>query len=165
MSLTIATYHTSQIPLSLVEQIADSLTRTESGTQQDMAQLYRCLSGQCPTDRMPEYEMSLATIVNPITDSLDCIGWASATQWNNLACLQAFVAADYRNMGLAAALASALVIDKHLSQENPLGVFSEEIARVAARLKFQDIRRYRRCDDGWVRTERLFDEPRGLVSQ
>lgn len=167
MSIQISCYHTDQIPLSLIEQIVAELTREGSVTQREMRQLVQCRIGNSPSDLGPDYFLSLATKTNPYSDSLDCIGWASATQWENVLCLQAFVAEDYRNKGLATALASCLVVDNHLSQEMPLGVFSDETARIAVRLKFLDIRRYRRCDDGWVRSERLFDDvsPRGLVER
>lgn len=168
MSIQISCYHTDQIPLAIIEQIIASLTREGSVTQREMRQLAQCRIGNSPSDLGPDYFVSLATRTNPYSDSLDCIGWASATQWESILCLQAFVDTEYRNMGLASALASCLVVEKHLCQEMPLGVFSDEIARIAARLRFTDIRRYRRCDDGWVRSERLFDDvstPRGLVER
>lgn len=167
MSVQLAVYHTDQIPLGLVEQIARELTRRGSVTQREMHQLAQCKIGNSPSDLAPDYFVSLATTTNPYSDSLDCIGWASASLWENIMCLQAFVAPNYRNIGLASALATCLIADNHLSQEMPLGVFADEMARVAVRLKFTDIRRYRRCDDGWVRSERLFDdvpEPRGVIS-
>ena len=169
MSFQIAVYHTDQIPLGMVEQIIREMTNPNSQTQREMRQLYQCLIGNSPSDLSPDYWMSLATTTNPYSDSLECVGWASATQWENIMCLQAFVAEPYRNMGLASALSTALVADNHISQEMPLGVFSDHMARVAVRLKFQDIRRYRRTDDGFVRSERLFDDiavaPGGLVER
>lgn len=168
MSVQLSCYHTDQIPLGMVEQIVRELTRTNSQTQREMAQLVQCRIGNSPSDLGPDYFLSLATKTNPYSDALDCIGWASATQWESILCLQAFVAPEYRNKGLATALTSCLVVENHLSQEMPLGVFADETARIAVRLNFSDIRRYRRCDDGWVRSERLFDDvsaPRGLIER
>jgi GNAT superfamily N-acetyltransferase len=163
MAFTIAVSMTDDLPLSVVEQMRDSLTKRGSVTNDEMHRLASGMLGGMPADLMPRYPMAVASRLHPYTGSLDCIGWASATLWDRTLCLQAFVAEDYRRMGLASALASALIVDGHLTREMPLGVFSDEMVRIAQRLGFQDIQRYRRCDDGWLRSERLFDaEPRGV---
>jgi len=167
VAIQLAVYHTDHIPLGIVEQIARELTRHGSATQREMQQLARCKTGNSPSDLAPDYFLSLATTTNPYSDSLDCIGWASAAIWEGIPGLQAYVADNYRNMGLATALTSCLIADNQLSQDMPLAVFADETARIAVRLKFSDIRRYRRVDDGWLRTECLFDDvstPGGLIS-
>lgn len=165
MAFSISVSQTHDLPLSVVEQIRDSLTQEASATNDEMRRLAGGMVGGMPADLMPDYPMAIATRLHPYTGTLDCIGWASATLWDRVLCLQAFVAEGYRNKGLASALASALVVDGHLSQEMPVGVFSDAMVRIAQRMKFQHIHRYRRCDDGWLRSERLFDDdhsPRGL---
>jgi hypothetical protein len=164
MAFSITTSLTTSMPLSVVEQIRDSLTKRGSVTNTEMHTLAGGMIGSIPSDLMPEFQMSLATKLHPYTGSPDCIGWASATLWDKTMCLQAFVAEDFRRMGLASALACALVVDGALCQDMPIGVFSDETVRIAQRLRFQTIHRYRRCDDGWLRSEHLFDDPspRGL---
>lgn len=166
MAFSISVSQTQDMPLSVVEQIRNSLTKRGSVTNEEMHRLASGMTGGMPADMMPDYPMAVATKLHPYTGMLDCIGWASATLWDKVLCLQAFVAEDYRKIGLATALASSLIADGQLSQDMPLGVFSDEMVRIAQRLKFQHIQRYRRCDDGWLRSERLFDDddhsPRGL---
>ncbi len=159
MSLNIEVTTTQRLALNLVEQIESGLTNAGSVTNQEMRTLRLGMLGTIPADLMPDYPMSIATRTDPYTDLLEVIGWASVTQWDRVLCLQAFVATKFRSMGLATALASALVADGQLSQEMPLGVFSDDIVRIAKRLRFQQVIRYRRVDDGWVRSERLFDDP------
>lgn len=164
MAFSITTTTTPNLPLYVVEQIRDGLTKPKSVTNEEMHRLASCMLGGMPADVMPDFSMAIATRPHPYTESPDCIGWASASLWDKVVCLQAFVAEDFRRMGLASALSSALVVDGLLSQDMPLGVFSDEMVRIAQRLRFRNIQRYRRCDDGWLRSERLFDDPspRGL---
>lgn len=158
MSLSIITTHTLGLPISVARQIRDSLTNGDSQTQREMDAVICCLTGSLPADMAPDFPMAIATVTNPYTDEADCIGWASATVWDKEICLQAFVAKDHRNKGLATAMTSALVVDKHLSQDMPVGVFSDECARIAKALCFKAIHRYRRCEDGWLKSEAVFDE-------
>lgn len=161
MSLTIATTTTQNLSLDVAGTIRDRLTKHGSVTQQEFHRLIQGLLGHMPADLMPDYYLSVCLRENPYTSASECIGWASATNWDNVMCLQAFVDEDYRSMGLATALASALVVDGILSRDNPIGVFSDECVRIAQRLRFTTIFRYRRVDDGWLRSERLLDNDRG----
>jgi hypothetical protein len=161
MSLTIATTTTRDLSLSIAGTIRDDLTKPGSVTHQDFYRLLQGMTGNMPADLMPDYHLSICLRENPYTSATECIGWASATDWDRVMCLQAFVDEDFRSMGLATALASALVADGILSRDNPIGVFSDECVRIAQRLRFHTIYRYRRVDDGWLRSERLFDNDRG----
>lgn len=153
MSLTIQTTRSTHLPLKIAQQIRNNLTNANSVTQQDMDAVIRGMLGQYPADHMPDFSLAVACVSNPYTDENECIGWASATVWDRINCLQAFVDPAYRNKGLATALASALLVDNMLGQDMPLGVFSPECDRIAQRLAFRDIKRYRRTDEGWLPTE------------
>lgn len=156
--LQIAVQHTESLPLSAVADIIRHLSNKGSQTQRDMQQLAQCLIGNSPSDLAPDYWLSLASKSDPDSDTTDFIGWASAMVWEGVPCLQVFVHPNYRNKGLGTALASCLIADNHLCQSMPLAVFAEGAARIAVRLGFRDIRRYRRVDDGWVRCESLTDD-------
>lgn len=158
VALLISTTRSSELPLHVAETIRDSLTKERSDTQRAFQEIVCCMLGSQPADLMPDYPMAIALRTDPYTDQLACIAWASASVWDRSLALQAFVREDYRRKGLATALASALVADGILHPEMPLAVFSDECVRIAQRLGFQQIQRYRICDDGWIRSERLFDD-------
>jgi GNAT superfamily N-acetyltransferase len=157
MSATITTTRTTELPLHVAEEIRDRLTKQGSPTNEDFHVIVGGMLGRIPADNMPDYPMSICLRMDPYTDAIHCLGWASATLWDSSLALQAFVDAEYRGQGLATALASVLVVDGILTRQMPIAVFSDECVRIAQRLRFPDIRRYRRVDDGWVRSERLFD--------
>jgi len=167
MSATITTTRSSELPLSVAETIRSSLTKKGSDTNRDFETI---VNGMLEVkDSLPDYPMSICLRLDPYTDALHCIGWASATLWDQSLALQVFVDPEFRGMGLATALASLLLVDGILTTEMPLAVFSDSTVRLAQRLEFPDIRRYRRVADGWLRSERLFDEeppaPRGIEGQ
>lgn len=157
MSVLISTTRSSELPLTAAETIRDSLTKPGSATNRHFQEIVRCMLGSQPADLMPDFPMAICLRSDPYTDSLRCVGWASVTVWERCLALQAFVAEDCRQMGLATALASALVVDSILNKEVPVAVFSDETVKIAQRLRFSEIRRYRLVDDGWILSERLFD--------
>lgn len=161
MSLTIMTTSSTSLPLRVVEQIRDELTNRGSQTYDEMHQISRGLTGQFPADMMPDFPIAVCLWTSPYTDDLEAIGWVSATNWDNIHCLQGYVAPDYRRMGLATALASALLVDSLLCRDNPIGVFSDEFVQIARRLRFSTIYRYRRTQDGWLKSPRLLDHEQG----
>jgi hypothetical protein len=165
MSLTIFTTTSTMLPLRVAEQIRDKLTRKDSQTQQEMEVVCRALTGSVPSDMAPDFPLAICLWTDPYTDEQECIGWASATNWDSVSCLQAFVASEYRRMGLATSLASVLVVDGLLFLGNPLGVFSDECVRIARRLRFRTIYRYRRTEDGWLKSQRLLDDERNESGQ
>lgn len=165
MSATITTTRSNELPLAVAETILSSLTNQGSDTNKDFERIVNgMLEGG--KDSLPDYPMSICLRLDPYTDALHCIGWASATLWDQSLALQVFVDPEFRGMGLATALASLLLVDGILTTEMPLAVFSDSTVRLAQRMKFPQIRRYRRVADGWLRSERLFDDepptPRGV---
>lgn len=158
MSINITTTRSIDLPLGIAEEIYNNLTNPKSDTQRQMFEVLRSLRGDRPLDSAPDFSMSICLRPDPYTDLLQCIGWASVTEWDRCCALQGFVNADYRGMGLAGALVSSLVVDGILRSDVPVAVFADSFVRIAHRLGFQDIRRYRITDDGWVRSMRLLDD-------
>lgn len=156
MSATITTTRSNELPLSVAETIRSSLTKKGSDTNRDFEEIVQGMLDV--RDSLPDYPMSICLRLDPYTDATHCIGWASATLWDQSLALQVFVDPEYRGRGLATALASLLLVDGILTTEMPLAVFSDSTVRIAQRLKFPDIRRYRRVDDGWLRSRKLFDD-------
>lgn len=160
MSVNIMTTRTVDLPLPTVEQIRDRLTRAGSQTQLDFGCISRAMLGSIPADLMPDYHLSVCMRDDPYTDLSHCVGWASVTEWDRSAALQVCVDEQYRSMGLGTALISSLVVDGILCRDNPVAVFSDECVRIAQRLRFTTIHRYRQTDDGWIRSE-VIDNVRG----
>lgn len=91
--------------------------------------------------------------VAEVDDDFDIvpIGWTSLYLWDGIPCLEGFVAPDWRGRRIASACASAL---RNCMPTPPpeVGVFSDECERIAKWLGFSRIIRYRRVDDGWVKS-------------
>ena len=158
MSVTINTTRSVNLLPSVAEDIHSRLTKLRSETYHQMATLTRCLRGESPIDSAVDMPMSVCLYADPYTDSPRCVGWVSVTAWDRCLALQGFVDPEFRNKGLASAMTSALLVDNIIHQEVAVAVFADEFVRIAQRLRFTDIRRYRIADDGWLRSERLFDE-------
>lgn len=144
--------------MSVAEDISILLTRAGSETQREIRRLVPALRGEAPIDVAPDWPMSICLRSDPYTDSLQCVGWVSVTEWDRCLAVQGFVDPEFRRKGLATALTSALLVDGVIHPEIPIAVFADEFVRIAWRLRFQDIRRYRQTADGWLRSERLYDE-------
>lgn len=158
MAVTINTTRSTHLLPSVAEDIHSRLTKARSETNAQMEVLIRCLRGESPIDSAVDMPMSVCLHSDPYTDSLQCVGWVSVTSWDRCLALQGFVDPDYRQKGLATALTSALLVDGVIHPEVAVAVFADEFVRITRRLGFKDIRRYRITDDGWLRSERLFDE-------
>lgn len=158
MAVILNTTRSADLSLSVADDIYNRLTKPRSETNSQMAVLIRCLRGESPIDLAPDWPMSVCLRADPYTDALQCVGWVSVTEWDRCLALQGFVDPDYRSKGLATSLTSVLLVDGVIHPEVPVAVFADEFVRIAMRLGFKDIRRYRVTDDGWLRSERLFDE-------
>jgi GNAT superfamily N-acetyltransferase len=172
MSVQILTTRSTAIPLAVAESIRDTLTKHGSVTNRAFAEVVTGMLGGRPEDSMPDFPLAICLRSDPLTDATTCIGWSSATlfagrrttseefpvpTYDRCLALRGFVSPDYRRMGLATALASTLVVAGILSPQMPIAVFSDEYVLIAQNLSFTEIRRYRRVDDGWIRSQRLLD--------
>jgi hypothetical protein len=166
MALTIQTTRSTELPLPIAQQIQDRLTKPNSETHHAIKLVISGLLGNTPADIIPDFPMATATVVDPFTDEMLCVGWSSATIWDRLVCLQVFVSPDYRGIGMAGALTTALMADKILSPEMPLGVFSDECYNIAKSRGFSEVRQYKLVEDGWIRVNKeASDEQRRTTDE
>lgn len=158
MAVTISTTRSTNLSLPVAEAIHSRLTRERSDTRLALERLLPSLRGEAPLDSAPDWPMSVCLWADPYTDMLHCVGWVSVTEWDRCLAVQGFVDPEFREKGLATALTAALLVDGVIHPEIPIAVFADPFVRIAWRLRFQDIRRYRQTDDGWLRSERLYDD-------
>jgi len=80
---------------------------------------------------------------------IDVIGWVSIACWNGHPALEGFVDPEFRGNGLAFSLACCLCLSQEVPRE-VVAVFSPEFVSIAERLGFQNVKHFKRVDDGWV---------------
>lgn len=88
-----------------------------------------------------------------LDDSFDIvpIGWASLYVWNGIPSLEAFVKEEWRGKRIASACAATLINSIGVSLEE-IAVFSDECQAIAKWLGCQGIVRFKRVEDGWIKT-------------
>ncbi len=102
--------------------------------------------------RPSDIPTDLLYAVAELDDDFDIvpIGWASLYIWDGMPCLEGFVHKDHRSRRIASACAAMLWNTGNQPPE--LGVFSDECEHIAKWLGCGSVVRYRRVDDGWVKS-------------
>jgi hypothetical protein len=155
MAIILNTTRSTDLSLSVAEDIYTRLTKERSETNQQMAILVRCLRGESPMDNADDFPMSVCMWADPYTDLLQCVGWVSVTEWDRCLALQGFVDPEFRQKGLASALTSVLLVDGVIHPDVAVAVFADEFVSITKRLGFKTIYRYRQADDGWIRSQEI----------
>lgn len=78
------------------------------------------------------------------------VAWVSLHLWDGIPCLEGFVAPEHRRKRLASACTAVLLQSVPL-QSTEVGVFSDEFEKIAAWAGVEQVVRYKRVDDGWVK--------------
>lgn len=103
--------------------------------------------------------------------SIDCdyeiqpIAWASIRQWQGIPCVEAFVAPAHRQNRLASSLIAVLLFEAKPPKDQPLGVFSPEIAQIARWLGYEHVREYVAVSDGWIVKDHNEQQRAGVESE
>lgn len=143
MTLVVQTYTPQTIPASVAEQLALTLTRQGS----EMNQLFQSVAEfRIPVDSDGTF-IAIAYDYGEIP-----IGWASLSAWNGITALQCFVHPIRRRRGLALALSSILVA-AHQIHKDAIAVFHQHCMSIGLRLGFGRVERWKRTDDGWIKSE------------
>ena len=141
--ITIHTCRAADLPPWAADQMA-SLTKSGSDNSRWLASV----AAGSPAGDMP-HDLTYAYASRDEDFDIRVIGWGSLACWNGHPALEGFVAPEERGKGLAFSMACCLC----LSQTPPkqaVQVFSPEYVTIARRLGFEEIRRWKRVDDGWI---------------
>lgn len=143
--LNIRTLRGSELPGFLAQGMV-LLTNPDSQHRKWVVQV----ADEGQAEGMPD---DLLYAVAELDDDFDIvpIGWASLYMWDGVPCLEAFVSKDWRGRRIASACAAALLNTVAFPMPE-VGVFSDECEAIAKWLKCGRVIRYRRVDDGWVKS-------------
>lgn len=108
------------------------------------------LANDGQSDALPH---DLVYAVCELDDNFDIVpvGWASIYLWQGVPALECFVAPEWRNKKIASACVSTLLNSVSLPVPE-IAVFSDHAEAIAKWFRCSHIVRYRRVDDGWVRS-------------
>lgn len=143
--INIQTFLGSNLPPFLAQGMAP-LTKPNSDHSRWLAKIGD--DGRC--DELPH---DLVYAVCELDDSFDLvpIGWASLYVWNGVPSLEAFVREDWRGKRIASACAAAVLNSIGVTLEE-IAVFSDECEAITKWLGCKNIVRFRRVEDGWVKS-------------
>jgi len=143
MSILLTTYDATTLPRFLADDMI-RLTRDGSLHQQWLSEL---AVGKQHETLPPDWSVAVAAIDEDF--HIQPIGWTSLHVWNGEPSMEGFVDPTYRRLKVASMTAAALCLSV---PRELVAVFSPEYAAIAKWLGFQQVNRYVRCDDGWIKT-------------
>lgn len=141
--LSIEIYNKDTLPPFLAQDL-QPLTNEDSDNQK----YFQLLEAGNLQDVPFDFRIAVAT--KDVDYEIHPLGWASIREWQGIPCIEAYVEPAKRGQRIASALVAMLVADAMPSRENPIGVFSPEMAQITKWLGFGQVVLYQWVNDGWI---------------
>ena len=145
--LNIHTFRAEMLPPDFAQGMVPLTNATSVNRQWITA-----IADEQPCDSMPADLLYAVAVIDDANNyEIRPVGWASLYVWDGVPCLEAFVDPAMRSRRIASICAAALLNSINWPVAE-IGVFSDEAVAIAKWLHCQQIIRYRRVDDGWVKS-------------
>lgn len=143
--LSVVTYMASSLPQMVAQ---DMLPLTKEGSAH--SQWLSSIAAGAKNPDIPD-DLVYAVCHKDEDFNLEVVGWTSLFVWEGMPAIEGYVAEDQRGRKVASMLAVAVVIASRVPKYR-IATFSDECEAIGKWLGFEEVARFRRVDDGWVRS-------------